>query len=159
MGPAKRYFSGPTKSVFVEPPADHAKSSDILQEFKFDYGDGHHYIGTTSFISTITAKVDWLQRQINKWVKSICLFSGAAWDYLQAAFAGLTKSLQLEWAYLQCVVLEVAEAFFTPPVEYALAEEFLHNLFGDNADTTADIQDFLAFPVKFSGLSQCPSTF
>ena len=92
LGLERGYFPEPTKNIFVGPtPANCPRLSDILQKFNFNFQDSHCYIG--GFISTNAAKAEWLQPQINKWVQSIPIFAGAACQYLQAAFAGLTKSL------------------------------------------------------------------
>jgi len=46
-------------------------------------------------------KAQWLQPQIQQWVKGVERLAQVAPRYPQTAYAGLTKSLQLEWQYLQ----------------------------------------------------------
>ena len=102
------------------------------------------------FIGTPEAQAEWLQPPIDRWLRSIQLFARAARQYPQAAFAGLTKSLQAEWTYLQWVVPDVGKVF--APVEKALAEDFLPALLGDLVKTTTALRDLLAFPVQFAGI-------
>ena len=47
--------------------------------------------------------------------------------HLQSAYAGLQKSLQQEWAFLQRVTLGIGNAF--SPIEKALRENFFLTLF------------------------------
>ena len=55
------------------------------------------------------------------------LLSGVGHKHPQSAYAGLQKSLQQEWAFVQRVTPGVREAFV--PVEEALREIFVPALF------------------------------
>jgi hypothetical protein len=56
--------------------------------------------------------------QIQQWVQGIASFAKVAKRYLQIAFAGLTKSLQQKWQYLQRVMPNCRPAF--EPVKEAI---------------------------------------
>jgi hypothetical protein len=76
--------------------------------------------------------------QVKKWVHGIRDLARVVRRYPQAAYAGLTRSLSMEWTYLQRVVPEVGDRF--KPVEKALVEDFIPTLFdepGDNAKLQA----------------------
>ena len=70
--------------------------------------------------------------------------------YPQTAYAGLVKSLQSEWQYLQRVVPDLGEEF--KPIEQALREAFLPALLGDGLEVTARQRNLYALPVKQGGL-------
>mgnify|MGYP007060078647 CR=1 FL=1 len=66
----------------------------------------------------------------------------------QTAYAGLTKSLQSEWIYLQRVVPDIAESF--APLEKVLAEEFIPALFGGEDAPSREISQL---PVRFAKMT------
>ena len=111
MGPTHGYHLEPAKSISIGKPEHEARAKDILQEFNFQYTVGARYIG--SFIGSEESQQARLQPKIDEWVENIKLFARAARKYSQTAFAGLTKSLQMECTYLQQVIPNVF-AFFTP---------------------------------------------
>ena len=68
------------------------------------------------------------------WAESIRTLSGVARKHPQSAYAGLQKSLQKEWAFVQRVTPGIGDAF--GPVEEEIATAFLPALFegvGDGA--------------------------
>ena len=71
--------------------------------------------------------------------------------YPQTAYAGLTKSLQQEWTYVQRVTPGIEDAF--APVEKALREQFLPALFGLGDSKHLDAQRaLLALPTRQGGM-------
>ena len=101
----------------------------MLDEFQFINKQGSHYIG--DFIGATACLTEWVDDQVESWVRSIKLLSRAAKRFPQTSFAALTRPLQTEWTYLQRVVPDVALSF--APIEEALAESFLPALFGGKA--------------------------
>ena len=99
LGPARGYFPKPLKSIVVchEARMDQAKAN--LARFKFQYCDGHRYVG--GFIGTEEAKAKWLEPKIQAWVYGVEQLARVARRFPQAAYAGLVKSLQSEWQFLQ----------------------------------------------------------
>jgi len=70
--------------------------------------------------------------------------------YPQTAYAGLARSPQTEWTYLQRVVPGVDEAF--QPIETALREAFLPALFALPQAETNKLCPHTQLSVRFSGL-------
>jgi hypothetical protein len=83
-------------------------------------------------------------------VAAIHELSLVAEKYPQVAYAGLQKSLQQEWQFLQQVTKDLDEEF--QDIKVALQETFLPTLFGD--DITDNIPRRIAcLPVKKCGLA------
>ena len=80
------------------------------------------------FVGTGTSQAVWLLPQIQKRVDGIKTLAQIAKKYPQAAYAGLTYSLQQEWLYMQRV-LDVGNVAFEP-LEDALRTHFLPALLG-----------------------------
>ena len=66
-------------------------------------------------------------KKVDGWAESIATLAGVSLKHPQSAYAGLQKSCQQEWAFLQRVTPGVGAAF--GPVEEALREVFLPALF------------------------------
>ena len=60
----------------------------------------------------------WLKDKIQGWTESVRILSGVAQNNPQSTYAGLQKSLQQDWAFVQRVVPGGGDAF--GPVEVAL---------------------------------------
>ena len=67
----------------------------------------------------------------------------------QTAYAGMTKSLQCEWQYLQRVLPNASEVF--KPIEQALRSYFLPALLGQ-AEVSDSLRERLKQPVRNGGL-------
>ena len=149
LGPARGYFPEPSKSIYIGKPEHQAQAKATLSEFNFEYTDGARYIG--SFIGSTESQQSWLQPKIDKWVENVKLLSKAARRFPQTAYAGLAKSLQMEWTYLQRVVPDVS-AFFEP-IEEAITSDFLPALLaGGMAETDEAFRNLTCFPVRYAGL-------
>ena len=89
---------------------------------------------------------------MSDWEASILDISDTAHKFPQSAFAGLQKSLQHEWGFVQRVVPDIGPQFW--PLEEAITNTFLSALFGkDSFEATDYRRPLTALPVKFSGLS------
>ena len=82
-------------------------------------------------------------------VSDVAHLAQLAVPQLQAAFAVLTKCLQGEWFYLQCVTPDYASLF--SDLTYILKSSFLPALFG--CKITSLEQQLFALSVRFGGLS------
>ena len=82
---------------------------------------GHRYLG--GFIGDADAERDWLREKIRGWSELVKALAGVAHKQPQYAYAGLQKSLQQEWSFVQRVTPGAGEAF--GPVEEALREIFV----------------------------------
>jgi hypothetical protein len=101
-------------------------------------------------------QLSWVQEKAEGWVDSVKELAMVAERYPQAAYAGLQKSLQQEWQFLQRVTEGLGDEF--RDIEKALQKDFLPALFGD--DLADDTPGRLAsLPVKKAGLAiQDPTT-
>ena len=153
MGPTRGYYPAPTKSIVIpSQPEFTEKTKEVLGEFNFQYMEGCRYLG--GFIGSEAALDDWLLPKIDQWVESIKIFGRIAKRYPQTAFAGLSKSLQMEWNYVQRIIPSISDKFVL--IEKALTEHFLPALFGEGEvigpAVIADLWDILCLPVKHAGL-------
>eukprot|EP00978_Attheya_sp_CCMP212_P037689 scaffold180215_cov36-Attheya_sp.AAC.2 len=117
-GPACGYYPEPSKSIFVP----------CSPEATDEYG----FIGS--------------EPQIQKWVARIETLSHVMKRYPQTAYAGLMKSLQTEWMYLQCVV---------PGIEGTLALHWRTPSRNSEANLTA-LRPLLGLGVGKVGLGRVP---
>ena len=79
----------------------------------------------------------------------VSVLAGVAHKHLQSAYAGLQKSLQQEWAFVQRVTPGVRESF--GPVEEALREIFVPALFRGLSEGLPKCEN-TCLPVKQAGL-------
>lgn len=109
----------------------------------------------TSAASSVGDEVSrdaWLSKKMSDWEASVLDISDTAHKFPQSAFAGLQKSLQHEWGFVQRVVPDIGPQFW--PLEEAITNTFLSALFGkDSFEATDYRRPLTALPVKFSGLS------
>jgi len=131
-GPARGYYPEPSKSVLICNPIIHETVEADLGDYHFQYEDGYRHVG--GFIGTSEAKARWLQPQIQQWVRGVERLAQVAPRFPQTAYAGLSKSLQLEWQYLQRVVPDTGATLV--PIEAAIANTFLPALLAEPGDTT-----------------------
>ena len=148
LGPQRGYYPEPDKSICISMDAATPNAMTELAEFQFQQLDGHRYLG--GFVGTPQARDSWLDPQIQQWVQGVEALSKVARRYPQTAYAGLARSLQSEWQYLQRVTPHVATAF--GPVEEALATKFLPALLDESVEGVAALRGLIALPVKLGGL-------
>ena len=148
-GPARGYYPEPEKSYLIGgPPAD-TEDANVLSEFQFRNVDGFRYLG--GFIGAVDDQSKWVEKQVKAWVEGVKLLSQAAKRYPQAAYAGLSKSLQSEWQYLQRSTPGISHLF--QPLEDVIQNEFLPALLGGTAEEAKRLRKQLALPVKLGGLA------
>jgi hypothetical protein len=148
LGPARGYFPEPSKSLLISRPEEQAQARQSLSEFDFTFVDGHRYVG--GFIGTRAARDAWLESQLDTWLHGVAKLSQVALRFPQTAYAGLAKSLQSEWQYLQRVLPNAGPAF--APVEEALATQFLPALLQEPEEIGPSFRDLLALPARKAGL-------
>ena len=93
----------------------------------------------------------WIDKKVDRWVKGVKAFGHNIKRYPQSAYAGLTKSLQQEWMYVQRVVPGVRERF--APIEKAIVEDFLLVLLGQLVEVVTQMREQLAKPARTAKLS------
>jgi hypothetical protein len=75
----------------------------------------------------------------------------AALSHPQTAFAGLQKSLQHEWQFIQRVIGDIGDCSFD--VEAAITDIFLLALYGESLKDCTYHRNISALPVKFADLA------
>ena len=124
-GPARGYYPKPTTSILVVAPGKVARAEEHFRGLGIRVVTGHRYLG--GFLGDIAAEREWLEKKVQGWKESVQILAGVALKHPQSAYAGLQKSLQQEWAFVQRVSPGVGAAL--GPVEDALQEVFVPDLF------------------------------
>ena len=86
---------------------------------------GSRYLG--GFVGERETERQWVRTKVEGWVESVKTLAGVARKHPQSAYAGLQKSLQQEWAFVQRVTPGTGEEFGS--VEEEIAKVFLLALF------------------------------
>jgi hypothetical protein len=106
------------------------------------------YLG--GFIGFAKDQSDWVNSKTSDWSKAVGELSPVAARFPQSAYAGLQKSLQQEWQFLQRVTDGLGKEF--RGIEEALSTKFLPALFGV-AETNKTLRQLVCLPVQKSGLA------
>jgi hypothetical protein len=147
-GPPRGYYPEPSKSVIIVEEQNKKKAETCFKDFGFKVVTGSRYLG--GFIGEKADQREWVEKKAQTWADSVLELSKVAGRHPQTAYAGLQKSLQQEWQFLQRVTSGLSDEFEV--VEKALAENFLPSLFGNG--TICDTKRQLAcLPVKQAGLA------
>ena len=109
LGPRRGYFPEPDKSILIAPVATPPNALEPLADFNFRHEEGHRYVG--GFVGSGAAEAAWVDPQVQQWIDGVHRLASVARRYPQAAYAGLSQSLQSEWQYLQRVTPDIAPAF------------------------------------------------
>ena len=102
------------------------------------------------FVGSGTEEARWIDPKVEQWVEGVHTLSKVARRYPQTAYAGLSKSLQAEWQYVQRVTPNLDQTF--APLEKAIAEVFLPALLDSTIEEAAHLCSLIALPVRFGGL-------
>ena len=151
MGPSFGYFPEPSKSILIvrSRTIQHAQSFLRTEGLSFKLKTGDRYLG--GFVGEAPARDEWLKNLISKWASAVQELALVASSYPQTAYAGLQKSLQQEWQYLQRVSEGVADHF--SPIEKAISNNFLPALFGEPRLEDTYRRPLATLPVKHAGLA------
>ena len=79
------------------------------------------------FVGERGTETQWFWTKVEGWAELVKNLAGVARKHPQSAYAGLKKSLQQEWAFVQRVTPGIGEEF--GPVEEEIAKVFLPALF------------------------------
>ena len=107
---------------------------------------GSRYLG--GFVGEREAERCWVQTKVEGWAVLVKTLAEVARKHPQSAYAGLQKSLQQEWAFVQRVNPGIGNAF--RPVVEEIAKAFLPALFEGVGDG-APGRDITRLPVKQAG--------
>ena len=146
VGPSFGYFPEPSKcSVIVkESMVDHASSM-------FE-GTGVKVVTSCRFLGGVigdhSGKVSFVMQKVREWSHSVQLLASVSKKQPQAAFIAFTKSLQLEWTFLQRVVSDCGSLL--TDIEDTIISDFIPSLFGHDCNSL-DRQLF-SLPLRMGGL-------
>ena len=125
MDPPQRFFPEATKSILVISLRNVARVEDFFRGMGIKVFTGTCYLGV--FIGDREDENIWMEEKVQGLEESVKTLSGVARNHPQFAYAGLHKSLQQEWAFVQQVTPKVGDAF--SPLEEALSYAFILDLF------------------------------
>ena len=147
-GPARGYYPEPTKSILVVTQGNVSRAEEHFRGLGIWVVTGHRYLG--GFMVDVSAEKEWSGKKLEGWTESIATLAGVALKHPQSVYAGLKKSLQQEWDFLQRVTPGVGAAF--GPVEEALQEVFLLDL-SQGLTEGLPMRENTCLPVKQAGLA------
>eukprot|EP00956_Cyclotella_meneghiniana_P030419 scaffold76449_cov22-Cyclotella_meneghiniana.AAC.1 len=148
-GPKYGYYPEPEKThvVCTEAEEPEGRWAFLDRDLIVNISRGERYLG--GFVGREKEKIEWVQRKVEMWEKSVRTLAGIAKRFPQTAYAGLTMSLQHEWQYVARTVPGIGHLF--APIERAIRQHFLPILLGEEA-ITGEMRELLAQGVKQAGL-------
>jgi len=154
IGPDFGYFPEPSKSILLIVRSRNLLAARVFFNAQrrrgFQITTGHRYLG--GFIGEVEKRDEWLSSRLLDFEHGIRELASAAKNYSQTAYAGLQKSLQHEWTFLQRVTPDIGEHFQS--VEDAISNDFLPAIFGESSFEEDDYRRSITkLPVQFCGLA------
>ena len=143
LGPKYGYFPEPSKSILAVREHSKEAAKTYFADLGFTIVTGARYLG--GFVSKDLDQTLWVEAQAKKWPDAVGVLAYVAENHPQAAYAGLQKSLQQEWQFLQRVTEGIDVEF--SGIESALRTQFLPALFGKES-LTASQRQLTCLPVK-----------
>jgi hypothetical protein len=151
IGPKYGYFPEPSKCILIVRSTNLTTAQSLLEahSLNFQLSTGDRFLG--GFVGEASTRDEWLKKRISEWVSGVEQLAAVAATEPQTAYAGLQKSLQQEWQYLQRVTKDVSEHF--APIEAAISDKFLPALFGEPTLDDNYRRRVSTLPVKHAGLA------
>jgi hypothetical protein len=152
LGPNYGYFAEPTKTILIVSPHNLEKGRTAFADFGFQVDTGARYLG--AFIGDKEACDAWTEEKVDSWAEAVKELASAAKDFPQSTYAGMQKSLQMEWQFVGRVMKGIGVKL--SKLEKTIAEIFLPALYGEkyDHDDPGDPRRSLAcLPVKHAGLA------
>jgi hypothetical protein len=143
------YFPEPDKSILIVKDHNNEQAKAYFEDLGFKVVRGSRYLG--GFLGKASAQQTWVVKQTEKWADAVGELSMVAERYPQAAYAGLTRSLQQEWQFLQRVTDGLSLEF--TEIEQALRSKFLPALFGNESALDDTRRQLTCLPVKCTGIA------
>ena len=147
-GPIRGYYPEPTKSILVVAPGNFARAEENFRGLGIRVVTGHRYLG--GFRGDAAAEREWLEKKVQRWKESVVTLAGVDLNHPQSSYAGLQKTLQQEWDFVQRVTPGVGAAF--DPVKEVLWEFFVPDLFQGLTEGLPTMEN-TCLPVKQVGLA------
>ena len=128
VGPDYRYFLEATKSILVVWREDTAAVQAMVDAagLPLIVKNGHRYLG--GYIGEKTEEHAWVGEKVEEWCEAVDKIGEAGKLVPQAAYAGMQRSLQQEWAFLLRVIPGIGHKF--RELEERLRLGFFHPLLG-----------------------------
>jgi hypothetical protein len=150
IGPYYGYYPEPSKSILIVPQKNLVAAQAAFKDFEFTITTGNRYLG--GYIGEKESLVLWLREKVAYWTEAVKELASVAGPFPQSAYAGLQKSLQQEWQFVQRVIKGIGEEF--TDVQKAISEIFLPALCSDTLDKKDDVRLLLqSLPVKHAGMA------
>jgi hypothetical protein len=121
IGPTFGYFPEPSKSILIVRAHNRTRAKSSFDDLSFKVQTGSCYLG--GYIGSKADRELWVQEKVTFWTSAVTDLAFAALSHPQTAFAGLQKSLQHKWQYIQRVIDDIGDCFFN--IEAAIADVFL----------------------------------
>ena len=99
------YYPEPTKIVLVVAERNVPRAKEYFRGMGIQVVAGSRYLG--GYVGKRAAEVVWIQEKVEGWAESVQTLAGVACKQPQSAYAGLQKSLQQEWSFVQRVNLGI----------------------------------------------------
>ena len=147
-GPARGYFPEPTKSILVVSEQNVPRATEYFRGIGMKIVTGGHYLG--GFVGERGTERQWVKTKVEGRAESVKMFTGVAHKHPQSVYAGLQKSLQQEWAFVQWVTPGTGDQF--GPVEEEIANAFLPALFEGVGDGDP-VREITRLPVRQAGMA------
>jgi hypothetical protein len=148
IGPAYGYHPEPTKSILVVRAHNLVSARSEFKDLGFQVTTGSRYLG--GYVGSSHEQELWVQEKVSLWTSAVTDLAFTALSHPQTAFAGLQKSLQHEWQFVQRVIDGIGDSF--SPLEEAISNIFLPALFGDSL-ASDNRRELAELPVKSAGLA------
>ena len=145
-GPAFGYHPQPSKTCLVVDERDLPEARRLFEPLGVNITCSRHLLG--GHVGSSEGRSAYVEEKVKEWVEHLAQLSAAAVRLPQDAYAAVTKSLSQEWNYIQRVIPECGPAL--SPLEKAISEGFLPNLFG--CEISPAERQMFELPVKLAGL-------
>jgi hypothetical protein len=137
------------KSILIVRAHNRREAKSQFSELRFQVETGSCYLG--GYIGSHADRELWIQEKISFWTSAVTDLAFAALSHPQTAFAGLQKSLQHEWQFIQRVIEDIGDCFFD--LEEAINDVFLPALYSKSLKDCNYCRKLSALPVKYAGLT------
>ena len=133
--------------VVAEHNVERAKAA--FADLNFKVVTGSRYLG--GFVGEAAAQASWVEDKASSWAEAVGELAVVAKRFPQTAYAGLQKSLQQEWQFVQRVTPGIGAAFAA--IEASIRDRFLPALFGEEKAADPTVRTLSSLPVKAAGLA------
>ena len=146
-GPTYGYHPEPDKSKLIVHPSHKEEAIRLFGPLQVKVVKGARYLG--GFIGDEGLEWEFIAEKTEFWAEAVEKLATAAKLDPQAAFAGFSKSLQCEWAFIHRVTSGLEVLF--EDIEDAICDSFLPAIFGCKT-LSQHIRRLVSLPIKMGGM-------